>query len=78
MKRPTESNKRGDDGHGERSQEQVDQARKQGDLPHTGVPQPNHVSVGVMHLNVCLNPSMRRKRAANLEENITILYFPFS
>lgn len=55
----TECNKWSDDGHGQGSDEQVDGARQEGDLPNAGVTQSDDVSVGVMHLNVALNAGSR-------------------
>lgn len=57
--KPTEGNERSDDRHGQGSDEQVDGARQEGDLPHAGVSQPDDVGVSVVHLDVALNAGSR-------------------
>lgn len=62
----TERHQRGDDGHGQRSREEVDAPGQEGDLPHAGVPQADDVGVGVVHLDVALDASLGREGAADL------------
>lgn len=51
----TKCNKWSDDRHGQRSYEQVDGARQEGDLPYAGVTQVNDISMSMMHLNMSMN-----------------------
>ncbi len=48
-----------DDGHGQRSDEQIHGSRQEGDFPGAGVSQTDHISVSMMHLHVSLNAGPR-------------------
>lgn len=79
---PTECDQWGDDRHGQRSHEKVDDPGQEGDLPHTGVTQADNVGVGVVHLDVALDASLGREGAADLSRrtrgHLFVFYFLFN